>query len=486
MKTYKIFIDGRWINSNTNKTFLSLNPANEQVLGMFQLCSHEDVDKAVNAAEKAYSEWNYLPAPKRGELLLEVAKLLKKDKNKLAKLVTLEMGKVYKEALGDVQEAIDIFEYMAGEGRRLFGITTPSELRNKHCMTVRTSIGVVGLITPWNFPIAIPAWKISAALICGNTIVFKPSSDTPLCAIELVKILEKAKIPKGVVNLVTGKGEDVGNSIIRNKKIRMISFTGSRNTGEFILKNSGIKKIGLELGGKNPIIIMDDADSDLALEGVIWGAFGTSGQRCTAASRVIIHKKVKDKFEKMLLNRVKKLKLGNGLDKKTNIGPLINKKALEKVHNYTQIGIKEGAKLICGGKIINTKGYFYYPTIFTNVNKNMRIAQEEIFGPSLAIITVNNLNEAIEVCNSVQYGLSSSIYTNDISNAFTAMQRIEAGIVYINSSTIGSEVHLPFGGVKETGNGTREGGITGIEEFSEIKTIYVDFSKKLQKAQGIE
>jgi len=486
LKTYKIFIDGRWINSNTNKTFLSLNPANEQVLGMFQLCSHEDVDKAVNAAEKAYSEWNYLPAPKRGELLLEVAKLLKKDKNKLAKLVTLEMGKVYKEALGDVQEAIDIFEYMAGEGRRLFGITTPSELRNKHCMTVRTSIGVVGLITPWNFPIAIPAWKISAALICGNTIVFKPSSDTPLCAIELVKILEKAKIPKGVVNLVTGKGEDVGNSIIRNKKIRMISFTGSRNTGEFILKNSGIKKIGLELGGKNPIIIMDDADSDLALEGVIWGAFGTSGQRCTAASRVIIHKKVKDKFEKMLLNRVKKLKLGNGLDKKTNIGPLINKKALEKVHNYTQIGIKEGAKLICGGKIINTKGYFYYPTIFTNVNKNMRIAQEEIFGPSLAIITVNNLNEAIEVCNSVQYGLSSSIYTNDISNAFTAMQRIEAGIVYINSSTIGSEVHLPFGGVKETGNGTREGGITGIEEFSEIKTIYVDFSKKLQKAQGIE
>ena len=485
MQTYKIFINGEWVNSVTGKTFSSLNPANEQILGEFQSCNYEDVNKAVNAAEKAYPEWSNVPAPKRGEFLLEIARLLRKNKERLGKLVTLEMGKIYKEALGDVQEAIDIFEYMAGEGRRLFGITTPSELKNKHCMTIRTPIGIVGLITPWNFPIAIPSWKISAALICGNTMIFKPSSDTPLCAVELVKILEKAGVPKGVVNLITGKGEDAGNAIIRNKKIRMISFTGSRDTGEFILKNSGIKKIGLELGGKNPIIIMDDANLELALEGVIWGAFGTSGQRCTAASRVIIHKKIKDKFEKMLLNKVKKLRLGNGLDKNTDIGPLVNKKALEKVHNYTQIGLKEGAKLICGGKLLNKKGYFYFPTIFTNVDKNMRIAQEEIFGPSLAIITVNNLQEAIEVCNSVQYGLSSSIYTNNIANAFTAMQKIEAGIVYINSSTIGSEVHLPFGGVKQTGNGTREGGVTGIDEFSEIKTIYVDYSGKLQKAQGI-
>ena len=485
MQTYKIFINGEWVNSVTGKTFSSLNPANEQILGEFQSCNYEDVNKAVNAAEKAYPEWSNVPAPKRGEFLLEIARLLRKNKERLGKLVTLEMGKIYKEALGDVQEAIDIFEYMAGEGRRLFGITTPSELKNKHCMTIRTPIGIVGLITPWNFPIAIPSWKISAALICGNTMIFKPSSDAPLCAIELVKILEKAGVPKGVVNLITGKGEDAGNAIIRNKKIRMISFTGSRDTGEFILKNSGIKKIGLELGGKNPIIIMDDANLELALEGVIWGAFGTSGQRCTAASRVIIHKKIKDKFEKMLLNKVKKLRLGNGLDKNTDIGPLVNKKALEKVHNYTQIGLKEGAKLICGGKLLNKKGYFYFPTIFTNVDKNMRIAQEEIFGPSLAIITVNNLQEAIEVCNSVQYGLSSSIYTNNIANAFTAMQKIEAGIVYINSSTIGSEVHLPFGGVKQTGNGTREGGVTGIDEFSEIKTIYVDYSGKLQKAQGI-
>ena len=482
MKSYQIYIDGKWINSVTGKTFESLNPANEDVVGEFQSCNSYDVNKAVDAAEKAYSSWSSLPAPKRGELLLKVANLLREDKERLSKLVSLEMGKVYKEASGDIQEAIDVFEYMAGEGRRLFGITTPSELKDKFCMTTRNPIGVVALITPWNFPIAIPAWKLSAALICGNTCVFKPSSDTPLCAIELVRILERAGLPKGVVNLVTGKGEEVGNSLIKHNKIRMVSFTGSRDTGEFILKNAGLKKIGLELGGKNPIIIMDDADLELALEGVIWGAFGTSGQRCTAASRVIIHKKVKDKFEKMLVNKVKRLRLGNGLDKKTDVGPLVNKRALEKVHNYTQIGIREGAKLICGGKLLNKKGYFYPATIFTNVTKHMRIAQEEIFGPSLAIIQVNNLQEAIEVCNSVKYGLSSSIYTNNMSNAFKAMKEIEAGLVYINSSTIGSEVHLPFGGVKQTGNGTREGG-SGIEEFSEVKTIYVDYSGKLQRAQ---
>jgi len=482
MKTYQIYIDGKWINSASNKTFPSLNPANEQILGMFQSCNYHDVDEAVEAAEKAYPSWSEIPAPKRGELLLNVANLLKKDKDRLARLVATEMGKVYKESAGDVQEAIDIFEYMAGEGRRLFGITTPSELKNKACMTIRVPIGVVGLITPWNFPIAIPAWKLSAALICGNTCVFKPSSDTPLCAIELVKILEKAGIPRGVVNLVTGSGEEIGNAIVKHKKIRAISFTGSRDTGEFILKNAGIKKVGLELGGKNPIIIMDDADLGLALEGVLWGAFGTSGQRCTAASRIIIHKKVKDKFIKMLLERVKKLKIGPGLEKNTDVGPLINKKALEKVHRYTEIGIKEGAKLICGGKMLNRKGFFYMPTIFTEVNKNMRIAQEEIFGPTIAIILVNNLDEALDVCNSVQYGLSSSIYTKDITNAFKAMQKIEAGLVYVNSSTIGSEVHLPFGGMKQTGNGTREGGM-GIEEFSEIKTIYVDYSGHLQKAQ---
>ena len=486
LKVYKNYIDGKWISSSSGKTFASLNPSNEKPLGKFQASNHEDVDKAVETAEKAYYSWSYTPAPKRGEILLKVAQLLRKDKERLARIMVNEMGKVIKETMGDVQEAIDIFEYMAGEGRRLFGFTTPSELKDKFCMTIRSPIGVVGLITPWNFPIAIPAWKISTALICGNTIVFKPSSDTPLCAIELVKILIKAGVPNGVVNLVTGSGSEVGTPIITHQKIRAISFTGSRDTGLFITQKAGLKKVGLELGGKNAIIVMDDADLDLAVDGIIWGAFGTTGQRCTACSRIIVHKKVKERLERKLLHGIKKLKLGYGADKKTEVGPLINSAAVEKTHKYTLIGLDEGARLLCGGKIASKKGYFYEPTLFTDVKPNMRIAQEEIFGPTTSIIAINNLNEAIEVCNGVIYGLSSAIYTNDIRNALKAIERIEAGIVYVNSSTIGAEVHLPFGGMKETGNGTREAGITGIEEFSEVKTVYIDYSGVLQKAQGID
>lgn len=398
--------------------------------------------------------------------------------------MTMEMGKVIDESRGDVQEAIDIFEYMAGEGRRLFGNTTPSELKNKFCMTIRIPIGIVGLITPWNFPIAIPAWKIAPALICGNTIVFKPSSDTPLCAAELIKIIEKAGVPKGVLNMVTGPGKSVGEAIITHPKIRGLSFTGSRDVGLKLTNKAGLKKVGLELGGKNAIIVMDDANLDLAVDGIIWGGYGTTGQRCTAASRVIVHKKVQKELERKLLRRIRKLKLGSGLKKSTDIGPLVNENAVVKVHKYTNIGKKEGAKLLCGGNII--KGNYYQPTLFTNVKKGMRIAKEEIFGPFVSIILVKNVDEAINVCNSVSYGLSSSMYTNNLANAFKAIERIEAGITYINSSTIGSEVHLPFGGVKDTGNGTREAGILGIDEFSEIKTIYVDYSGRLQKAQGIK
>lgn len=486
MESYKLFIEGKWVSSVSGKTFKSFDPSNGKPIAEFQEGNEKDIEIAVQAAEKSFSDWSSTPAPVRGEILFKVANILKKRKEELAKLVTQEMGKVLNEAKGDVQEAIDIFEYMAGEGRRLFGNTVPSELKDKFCMTIRRPLGVVGLITPWNFPIAIPAWKISPALICGNTIVFKPSSDTPLCATSLVEILSEAGIPPGVVNLVTGPGNNAGTALIKHPKIRGISFTGSRDTGKFIVENAGLKKIGLELGGKNPIIIMDDADLDLALEGILWGGFGTTGQRCTAASRVIIHKKVKDQFEKMLLQKVKKLKLGNGLKKETDMGPLINKKALEKVHNYTEIGKKEGAKLLCGGKPVNMPGFFYEPTIFTDVKPNMRIAQEEIFGPTVLMIPVNNFEEAIQVANSVIYGLSSSIYTKDIRKAFIAMDKIDAGLTYINSSTIGSEVHLPFGGVKQSGNGTREAGILGIDEFSEIKTVYVDYSSRLQKAQGVK
>jgi len=485
LKTYKNFIGGKWTSSCSKKTFYSLNPATERPIGSFQDSSKEDLDLAVTSAEEALHSWSDTPAPKRAEILFKIVELLKKDKERLAKLEVIEMGKVYKEAAGDVQEAIDIFEYMAGEGRRLFGHTTPSELKNKFNATIRIPIGIVGIITPWNFPIAIPSWKLAPALICGNTIIFKPSSYTPLCGIELIKILNEAGLPKGVVNLLTGSGERIGNPIIRHPKIKGISFTGSVETGKFIRKNAELKKVGLELGGKNAIIIMEDANLDLALEGVLWGAFGTTGQRCTAASRVIIHEKVAKTFEKMLVNKTKKLKLGSGIMHNTDIGPLINKSAVEKVDYYVNLGISEGAKLLYGGKPGKTKGFFYYPTVFSNVKPDMRIAQEEIFGPVVAIIKIKDINEAIKVCNNIKYGLSSSIYTENMAYAFKAINKIESGITYVNASTIGAEIHLPFGGVKETGS-SREAGWAGIEEFSEEKTIYIDYSGKLQKAQGIE
>lgn len=482
MKAHKILINGKWVNSISGERFKSLNPATGQSIGEFQSGDRNDINLAVDAAEHAFEEWASVPAPKRGEMLLHAAALLRQEKESLARLVSTEMGKVIKEARGDVQEAIDIAEYMAGEGRRLFGHTTPSELKDKFCMTVRRPVGICGLITPWNFPTAIPAWKIMPALICGNTVVLKPASDTPMCAIRFLEIIQKAGFPAGVINLVTGSGEQAGMPLVRHKSVGCISFTGSRDTGLQISKEAGIKKIGLELGGKNGIIVLEDADLSLALDGVIWGGFGTTGQRCTAASRVIVQQSVKEKFERALAERTSKLRLGSGLDLKTDVGPLINKAAVEKVHMYTEIGLKEGAKLLCGGSPLKGKGFFYKPTIFTNVTYDMRIAQEEIFGPTVCIIPVKDLAEATEVSNSVSYGLSSSIYTSSIRSAFKAIEGIHAGITYVNSSTIGAEVHLPFGGVKQTGS-TREAGIEGINEFSEIKTVYFDYSGRLQKAQ---
>jgi aldehyde dehydrogenase (NAD+) len=482
VQAYKMYINGKWIESDSGETFTRLNPATLEKIGEFQKGNEKDINKAVDAAEDAFEKWSETPAPKRGELLFKIGQLLKENKEELAKTVTKEMGKVLVEARGDVQEAIDMTFLMAGEGRRLFGKTTPSELKDKFAMTIRRPIGIVGLITPWNFPIAIPSWKIMAALICGNTIIFKPSSDTPLCAIKFVEILEKAGIPKGVINLVTGPGSTVGMNLVRNKKVRAISFTGHRDTGEEILKIAGIKRVSLELGGKNPIIIMDDADLSLAVDGVIWGGYGTTGQRCTAASRVIVHEKIKNKFEKMLVERIKKLRIGNGLDNATDVGPLVNQATQEKSKSYAEIGLKEGAKLLIGGHIPKMKGYFFEPTLFTDCSTKMRIAQEEIFGPIVSLIEAKDLDDAIEIANSVEYGLSSSIYTNNIRNAFKAIEKLEAGLTYINSSTIGAEVHLPFGGVKHSGT-TREGGWTTIEEFSELKTVYVDYSGKLQRAQ---
>lgn len=486
MQEYKLFINGEWIRSSSDDTFNDINPATLEPIGKLNKASIEDVKSAVDSADAAFEKWSATPAPQRAKILFRAARMLEERKEELSRLLTMEMGKVLKEARGDVQEAIDITYYAAGEGRRLFGETTPSELPDKFCMTIRRPIGVVGLITPWNFPIAIPAWKIMPALIAGNTLVLKPASDTPILSIELIKILEKAGLPGGVLNLVMGEGSTVGSAIVHHPKIRAVSFTGSLETGKWILGEAAkdMKKVSLELGGKNPIIVMDDADLDLAVDGIVWGAFGTTGQRCTAASRVIAHEKIITELQEKLIKRTKALRLGNGLLENVDVGPVINNSQLQKIAQYVDIGKNEGASLVLGGKITKPlPGYFFEPTIFTDVTPDMRIAREEIFGPVVSIISASDLDEAILIANSVEYGLSSSIYTANIRNAFRAIEKIEAGITYINSSTIGAETHLPFGGVKSTGNGTREAGSTAIDEFTEIKTVYIDYSGKLQKAQ---
>lgn len=486
VQEYKLFINGEWVESSTEETFEDINPATLEPIGKIHTASGEDVKRAVDSAQDAFESWSATPAPLRAKVLFRAARMLEERKEELARLMTVEMGKILKETRGDVQEAIDITYYAAGEGRRLLGETTPSELRDKFCMTVRRPIGVVGLITPWNFPIAIPAWKIMPALISGNTLVFKPASDTPILSIELVKILQESGLPKGVLNLVMGGGTTVGASIVKNKKLRAISFTGSLATGKWIMGElaKDMRRVSLELGSKNPVIIMDDADLNLALEGVLWGAFGTTGQRCTAASRVIVHEKIFDTFQEKLIERTKLLKLGNGLEGTTDMGPLINSSQLQKVEKYVDIGKNEGAKLVLGGRAAKPlPGYFFEPTIFTDVTPDMRIANEEIFGPVVGLMRASDLDDAIETANSVEYGLSSSIYTENMKNAFRAVEKIDTGITYINAPTIGAEIHLPFGGVKATGNGTREAGTTAIEEFTEIKAVYFDYSGRLQKAQ---
>ena len=486
MQEYKLFINGEWVASSSGEMFDDINPATLELIGKLHKANKDDVKNAVDAAEDAFDAWSSTPAPQRAKILFRAARMLEDRKEELSRLMTMEMGKVLKEARGDVQEAIDITYYAAGEGRRLIGETTPSELPDKFCMTIRRPIGVVGLITPWNFPIAIPSWKIMPALIAGNTLILKPASDTPILSIELVKILDEAGLPGGVLNLVTGEGKTVGSEIVHNRKIRAVSFTGSLETGKWILGEAArdMKKVSLELGGKNPIIVMDDADLDLAIDGIVWGAFGTTGQRCTAASRVIAHEKILPELTERLIERTKKLKLGNGLLENIDVGPVINNSQLRKIAKYVDIGKKEGAKLALGGNIVKPlPGYFFEPTIFTDVSPDMRIAQEEIFGPVVSLIKAKDIDEAIHIANSVEYGLSSSIYSANIKNAFKAIEKIDAGITYINASTIGAEIHLPFGGVKSTGNGTREAGTTAIEEFTELKTVYFDYSGKLQKAQ---
>lgn len=484
------YIDGKWVPAGSGKAFESHNPATGDLIGTIPLSDEQDVARAVQAAERAFQTWRKYPAPKRAEIIHRASDLLRERKQYMGELLTREMGKVLKEALGDVQEAIDMALYMAGEGRRLNGLLVPAELPNKWAMAVRDPLGVVGVITPWNFPIAIPSWKIFPALVCGNTIVFKPASDTPVLAAEFVSILEEAGLPPGVLNLVAGPGSVVGEALLKHPKVRLITFTGSTDMGRevAIAAAQHLKRVSLEMGGKNAIIVLEDANIDLAIEGILWSAFGTSGQRCTAASRVIAHRSVKRELTDKLADRASKLRLGDGLLSTTDVGPVINKRAVDKIHSYTEIAKQEGAVVLVGGQPATegelARGSFYKPTIFDGVSPEMRVAQEEIFGPSLSIIQADSLEEAIKINDGVNFGLSTSVYTTNVNRAFEAMRDVATGLLYINAGTIGSEVQLPFGGTRGTGNGHREGGgPVVLDTFSEWKSIYVDYSGRLQRAQ---
>jgi len=485
----KNFIGGQWVGAQAGRTFESRDPATGEVVGRCVDSGPEDMDEAVKAATAAFEGWRLMPAPRRGEMLFRVAERLMRDKRTLARTVTREMGKVLAEGNGDVQEAIDMAYYMGAEGRRQFGSVVPSELPDKSAHCVREPVGVVGLITPWNFPIAIPAWKVFPALILGNTVVLKPSPETPVTAALFVKALEDCGLPPGVVNLVLGSRAELGEALVRHPNVALISFTGSTATGGTVAVEAASrgKRVALEMGGKNAILVMEDADLDLAVEGIIWSAFGTTGQRCTACSRLIVHKNVKERLTRMVLNRMAALAVGNGLKPGIAVGPLVSRAQLDKVQQYVQIGQAEGARLLTGGTALSegayAKGHFFAPTLFDRVTPAMRIAREEIFGPVLGLIEVVDITEAIAINNDVDYGLSTSLYTRDLNRAQRAMRDIRTAVVYVNAGTTGSEVHLPFGGMRRTGNGHREAGQAALETFSEWKTIYVDYSGRLQRAQ---
>jgi len=488
--TFHNFIDGEWRSSVSGDLFENRNPANaDDLIGVFQKSTRTDVEEAVDAARLAYERWRLVPAPRRAELLFRAAALIAERKESLARDMTREMGKVLEEARGDVQEAVDMTFFMAGEGRRQHGQTAPSELRDKFAMSIRQPLGVCSVITPWNFPMAIPSWKIIPALVCGNTVVFKPATLTPLSAINFVKILEEAGIPRGVVNLVTGGGGEVGNALLVSDTVRVVSFTGSTDVGRIVSEHAApsFKKVHLEMGGKNVVMVMEDANLELAVEGCLWGGFGTTGQRCTAASRVVVHENVYEPFLEAFVARARDLRVGDGLRPETQVGPLVSEGQRETVVKYVDIGRQEGARLMCGGHALTTgslaQGSFHEPTIFADVAPSMRIAQEEIFGPVVSVIPCHSFEDAIAIGNGVDYGLSASIYTQDINRAFAAMRDMYTGIFYVNAPTIGAEVHLPFGGTKATGNGHREAGTAALDVFSEWKSVYVDFSGRLQRAQ---
>ncbi len=489
-KTFKNLIGSEWLPAESGSTYENRNPADTtDLVGVFPASGPADVNAAVRAAAEAFKTWRLVPAPKRAEILFRTGELLTQRKEKYAREMTREMGKVLAETRGDVQEAIDTAYYMAGEGRRLFGQTTPSELGNKFAMSVRMPVGVIGMIAPWNFPMAIPSWKLFPAIVCGNTCVIKPAEDTPLSTYNLVQTLLDAGLPPGVVNIVSGFGPDAGAPLVDHNLVRAISFTGSSEVGRIVgMAAAGhFKPCSLEMGGKNAMIVMDDANLDLALEGALWGAFGTTGQRCTATSRILLHKKIAATFTRRFVKRARELRVGNGLDEKTEMGPQVNQQQRETASRYVQIATDEGAKLLCGGHPLTKgkykHGYFFEPTIFSGVKPRMRIAQEEVFGPVVALLEFSTFAQALDIANGISYGLSTAIYTKNVNRSFEAMRDLEAGITYINAPTIGAEVHLPFGGVKQTGNGHREGGTGALDFYTSWKSLYIDYSDTLQRAQ---
>jgi alpha-ketoglutaric semialdehyde dehydrogenase len=481
--TYQNYIGGQWRGAASGRTYQITNPARKSsVVGQFQVSTPDDALESVAAAQEALPGWADTPAPARAQVLYRALDIMGRRADEIARTITIEEGKPLADAQGEVKRAMNIIEYAAGEGRRMFGYTTPSELPSTVAYTVRRPLGVVAIITPWNFPIAIPAWKIAPALICGNTLVFKPASSTPLSAVKLVEVFAEAGLPPGVLNLITGPGASVGNALVESPQVQGISFTGSTEIGTDIYARGArlLKKVQCEMGGKNAVILLADADLDKALGGIVQGAFGSTGQRCTATSRAIVEEPIYDQFMEQLLERTAKLKIGNGLDSDVDVSPLSSEYQMQKVLEYIGIGAEEGARLAYGGRALTggiyDEGYYVEPTVFTDVTPQMRIAQEEIFGPVLTVFKAKDLEDAVRISNNVKFGLSSSVYTRDLPRAFKYINTVEAGMVHVNAPTLGGEVHLPFGGMKASGVGQREQGTEAVDFFSEVITVYIDYA----------
>src|SRR6266550_3146945 len=483
MDTYRNFIGGQWVQSGSSRTVENINPANTaDVIGSVRQATREEARQAVEAASEAFRGWRSTPAPARGKIVARAARLLEEHKEELAQILTREEGKTIAESRGELQRSINVADFCAGESRRMNGETIQSELPANFAYTIKQPLGVVACVTPWNFPVAIPVWKIAPALVAGNTVVFKPATLTPATGIRIVELFQEAGIPPGVLNLIIGSGSEAGDAIINHPAVKAVSFTGSNQVGIRLYEEVSRRgaKVQCEMGGKNPVVIMEDADMDLAVESTAQGAFGSSGQRCTATSRAVVVNDVADEFIERIARRAASMRIGPGNDPATEMGPTVDESQFKTVLSYIDIGREDGAKLVCGGSRATgdglDKGYFVNATVFDHVTPDMRVAREEIFGPVLSVLRVKDFEDAIKVANDCEYGLASSIFTNDAARAFRFVDEIETGMTHINSPTTGGEAHIPFGGIKGTGIGDREQGSTALDFYTELKVVYVDYT----------